>query len=420
MRKTLFGFTIVFIIVLFLQISLVSNVHAESDWPTYQNDLVNSGFSNSEAQDTSNVRWKYESWEETFWQGAPIVADGKVFAPADEFLFCFNANNGEKLWTFETPWHISGSAAYYQGKIYLISDGEMPGEIQGMSIFCLDANTGNTIWKKNDSFNRAGDSSPKIMDNRLYVCLKNGIFCFDSNSGVELWNFSDFYNWFESTPAIYESKIFFGSWSGKIYCFDAEEGYEIWNFSTEYIVQASPSIYNNRIYIGSHDNTFYCLDVNTGNQIWNFTTGDEIWSSAAIVDGKVYFGSRDEYLYCLNSEDGEEIWTYDAGFDVDTSVLAADGKVFFGTPNHKTYCVNASNGQKIWEFTSTHGSGGPEALALAKGRLYICDIGLYCIGEGKISKDNSSTQTPGFESLGMLFALFATVIYFRKNKARKR
>lgn len=133
----------------------------------------------------------------------------------DNTLYCFNATNGQILWTFtpDTNGYFTTGPAIAYGMVYEMNkDGYL---------YAIDIATGNLVWKykgPNDTLIWPG--MPTVADGKIYVATsQRNIFILDTtNNGTRIASFT--------TPS--------SSWS-------------------------SPTIANGRLYIGCNDWNVYCL-----------------------------------------------------------------------------------------------------------------------------------------------------------------
>ena len=55
----------------------------------------------------------------------------------------------------------------------------------------------------------------------------------------------------DSSPSVMDNKVYVGSRDGNVYALDAANGQLIWNYTTGGSVDSSPSVMDNKVYIGS-------------------------------------------------------------------------------------------------------------------------------------------------------------------------
>jgi len=334
-------------------------------WPMFHHTENQTGFSTSNAPNTSDVLWSYQT--DYFIKSSPNVVNGRVFIGSlDRKFYCLDMNNGDELWNFTTKGRITGSSAIYKDKVYFGS--------QDSKFYCLNTENGSLIWKFNANF--MIESSPSVSDDKVFFGTSDGTFyCLNANNGSLLWEYS-VGNVIWTAPAISNDKLYFGSLSGNLYCLNATSGELIWSFSTTSGIWSSPAIYNEKVYFGSNDNFVYCLNANNGSLIWSFDAEGEVHSSPAIAYGNVYIGSSGIGLFCLDTDTGELVWQYLINNGIWCSPAVADNKIYFGNDpccgtSEYFFCNDAFTGEMIWMY----GIGGEEGLksspAIAAGKVFI-------------------------------------------------
>jgi outer membrane protein assembly factor BamB len=277
--------------------------------------------------ETGNLLWKYKGPDDTLlWPGMPTVADGKVYV-------------------------TTGEVAMYSGQV-------------GISEFaCLDAYTGQPIWKLPIEA-LAPRESVAVAYGNLYIIPGNVTTSVDAISGNEYSKVNEIW-------AIGSSSIPVSSWptwrADPAHSSTAQVGPSnltlAWKFTTEGSVISSPSVANGIVYVGSQDKNIYALGAWSGNLIWKFTTQHAIESSPAVSSGKVYTGGDDGYVYCLDAYTGKFIWKTFVNGDqpftfgalvLKSSPTVSEGKVYVGSLDGYLYALDANNGVIVWR-TKTNG-----------------------------------------------------------------
>ena len=145
-----------------------------------------------------------------------------------------------------------------------------------------------------DERDACGNISPPILYNqdKWIVQTLRGLHCLDANTGELIWKklyWTSFYNdslgigaeFFSQTPVtLWQDKLYMRSIDGNVYCIDAQTGQEIWRNTS---ICATPNgdvgetpIYQGRLYVAgvASDETGYifygltCLDAYTGKELW--------------------------------------------------------------------------------------------------------------------------------------------------------
>jgi outer membrane protein assembly factor BamB len=308
---------------------------------------------------TGQLVWKYEGPGYLFWPGWPVVADGKVYATTgqrtsydpytleyseSEFI-CLDAFTGDSVWKLPIEAHAPReSTAIAYGNLYLV-----PGYIKEMTMD--EYITRDEVWAigsdswsmwRNDAENKgAGQSGPTELNLR---------WKFSSNSGVV------------STPIIVRERVYFGSQDKNVYCINSRDGRLIWKFMTTARIKSSPAVVNGKVFIGPDDGYIYCLDAKNGSLLWSTYAGGYIEAhfagmtgirSSPIISGnRVFVGSLDTNLYCLDVNSGDIVWTYKTEGYITSSPAVSEGAVYVTSqePSSGTLYKLSSNGTLIWKL----------------------------------------------------------------------
>ncbi len=375
---------------------------------------------------TGHVLWDTETKTPMVFSGS--YYQGRFFRGGthDNSLYCFDADNGKILWTFnpetEDGYFCIGPAVAY-GMVYeLNKDGHL---------YALDTNTGDLVWKYKGPGTLIFPGNPVVADGKIYATTgqtasytgeqsKSEFVCLDAYTGQLIWKLPiEAFAPRESVAVAYGNLYLIpGDVTTSV---DTESGEEYatnnqvwaigtnswpmwrhdsahsaagqsgpinltlrWHFATAGAVVSSPSIADGRIYFGSHDKNIYCLSAQMGTLIWKFQTGDRIKSSPAVVDGRVYIGPDDGNIYCLDADDGSLVWVRPAGGFIQVNFGAApalrssptvvEGKVYVGSLDTNVYCLDADDGSVAWTYkTKGYITSSP---AVVDDAVYIVSQGL--------------------------------------------
>lgn len=341
-----------------LQFSATSE---DDDWPMFHHDLQNTGYSTSIAPQKNNLLWSYRT--EFMIDSSPIVAYDRVFIGSEDHTFyCFDANNGNIIWTFPIDGATSSAtSAVYKGKVYVPRN-------YGY-LHCLNSSTGSEIWTFSPGYGTSYSmGSVAVANDKVYCSSKKTLYCLDAENGYEYWNYTRGFHRI-ACPAIYDNKVYIGSYNGKVYCFDANNGSKLWDSYIGGEIIRAPTISDGKLYIGS-DWRFYCLDAGNGSILWN-SDWIAVKSSSAVADGNVYFTGTNntDGTYCLNAETGEQIWKSPYGGSYSSPAIA-DGKLYIGGTEF-LYCLEVDTGKKLWTYSVSPTGHLVSSPAIAYGRVYM-------------------------------------------------
>jgi outer membrane protein assembly factor BamB len=369
---------------------------------------------------TGKVLWDTQTKSGMIFNGAYYEGRFIRGGPFDNTLYCFNATNGDILWTFNPGtsdgYWASGLAAAY-GMVYGLSkDGHL---------YAVDVNTGKLVWAYKGPGPLFFPGNPIVGDGKVYATTGQSasfnpdtgeyspseFACLDAYTGQVIWTLPvEAYPPRESTAiayghlylipgfvkaqqmdeyTTYDQVWAIGTQAWPMWRHDAahtgvgQSGPANltldWKFSAEGAVVSSPSVADGRVYFGSRDEHVYCVDAETGAFIWDFKTTAAIVSSPAVVDGRVYVGPDDGTIYCLDAYNGSLIWaTYAGGYveanfgaavNLRSSPTVVGGKVYVGSLDTNVYCLDAEKGAVDWTF-KTNGTI-TSSPAVVDGAVYI-------------------------------------------------
>lgn len=353
--------------------------------------------------DNGEILWTYNpETEGGYFCSGTAAAYGMVYAlNKDGSLYAIDAETGNPVWAYKGPGTLMfpGNAAVADGKIYATTGQDASyGEEYGESEFaCLDAYTGNLLWKLPiEAF--APRESVAIAYGNLYMIPANVTTAVDTISGAEystanqvwaigttawsMWRHDPAHSatgqsgptnlvlrWkfgtggsVVSSPSVADGVAYFGSFDKNIYAVSAQDGSFIWKFPTQERIFSSPAVVNGKVYTGTDDGNIYCLNAYNGSLIWktyaggiipaNFAASVILRSSPIVVENKVYVGSLDTNLYCLDANTGIINWKYPTQGYLTSSPAVVDGAVYITAQAPSSgilYKLDANSGNLIWE-----------------------------------------------------------------------
>lgn len=385
----------------------------QTSWPTFHGDNARTGFSASGAPSRPDVLWKWTfddfmkiGYDGNFEGNWPIIDDGRVFI-APEDIFALELKTGKKVWAYsgEGDFFPRGLAAG-NGKLFISANaGDNLKNLPPGYVYALNENTGKFLWKYQTQ-KGVSHSLPLFADNWVFIGDDSGsIYALDADNGNLIWKkYLEDAEVIHSSPAYSNGRIFVGTeGSAKsnampsyLYALDAKTGKELWRFKVDYIpgklnlIHSTPAVLDGVVYIGSENGYFYALNAEDGRLIWKnkIASGTEeligTSAAAALGYGRVFIGTYEGKFLALDQKDGKVIWEYSFGkANADSSPVLADNKVYFGAGeggNGYFYSFSAGNGNVIWK-EKIGGSSG----ALADGILIV---------HNQLAEDNPNPSTP--------------------------
>ena len=360
-----------------------------SDWNMYQNNAINSGFSNY-----------------------PYELDGK------------------SVWQFQTSsGFVKSSPSISEGVLYLIT-----GDQLDRRIVAINAQSGQILWEK--IVGPPAETSPAISGKALYITLRDGsIISLDKATGEEIWVYNTGSPIF-SSPTIYKGILYVTTHEELLIALEAHTGEVLWEYDAEESITSVPAVNDVVVAFNSNSNYVHILDSKTGNRRLKYPTGFAAGSVAISKDllyvadwtGRVSainwtkkerlfqqkFRTFKLNLYVWGLIDSFPFWT---GF---TWIFEQPGEKFQSTPvlskdavivssnSGKVYKLDIGNGQLMWMFDLKAKINQPVVATKnlvivgdSKGDLFKIDIET---GEGeKFLSVNGSISSPPVASNNRMF-----------------
>lgn len=353
----------------------------------------------------------------------PIIADGKIYLGANDYIYVLDEATGSLLdkfdYTLPEDRYGFGMLTYSDGKLYWRS-------VKGF-LYCKDAKTGKNGFSIQDQslrvYNNQSSSPIIIALGRIYTQVQGRLICWGDDQSQEvcdwsmpgrtnrrnanasepcpqtkqeipkkIWEFdaktgykySDKGN---TLPIMANGCLFFYTNNGKFWSVDQTTGKPNWSIDLDQEQGCYyPAVYaDGKVFFTTFDphqamfGKLQCLNATNGAKLWVFEDVGKIWGSPVFWEKKVYIGSTNNKQYCLDADTGKVIWEYECFREVQGASAIVDGKIYFGSSDNKFQCLDATTGKVIWTFATGDTCGG--TVSLAKGKVYFAsnDFWLYCL-----------------------------------------
>ena len=262
-------------------------------WGTSQTDLNYYFCLNAE---TGEVLWERKTTSGNlgyYWSGPCVIGDYLLYGDQNRYITCVNKATGAtvseiKLTDLDPNGYWVRCSVSYSPETGCVYFGDEHGYLWA---FDFNSATGQLAHRWHKKLGILINSTPAVYNGRLYVGTNlytklGDLFCLNASTGEEIWKF---------TPEMKKGDDSSGYYS--------EPGIQA--SPTIYVKDGKPYIYFTTICAYS---TVYCLDED-GRKVWEFEneeaglSGGYTTCSIAVSDGWVYFGNDGGYVYGLRARD---------------------------------------------------------------------------------------------------------------------
>tara|TARA_B100000749_G_scaffold280899_1_gene280949 strand:- start:24414 stop:25559 length:1146 start_codon:yes stop_codon:yes gene_type:complete len=234
--------------------------------------------------------------------GRPHVEGNLVyFISGNNIAYALDVKSGRQVWLYNrrstTMLSIRGGSqptVYGSSVILGFNDGYL---------VSLDRRKGQLNWQKRLNTKRRFtdiDARPVIEDGKIFVgSFDEALFCLDANTGNEIWKYEE---GGYAAVTISGDRIYYSTTSQNIVALDKKSGKLIWKVSTDSGYLTQPQIYKSTVIVGESDGGLMALDGNTGKHLAQFEPGRGVTSTATVDDktGDLFFISKEGNLFYLN------------------------------------------------------------------------------------------------------------------------
>lgn len=277
-------------------------------------------------QQTGRIIWKYRESNVTTSQTEAYATDGEdLYTTQVQDVRSIRLVNGTSKWVSSHPNAAGGFWTNYPA----VKDGRVFASAYA-SLYCLDANDGDTIWI-NKFYHRGFISSPEFYENSVILGLGYG---FDDSNGVIAGGVSKFMSIDPLTGDIQWTVTAKGD--GSINKIIIDEG----------IVYGGTSF---PITSGS----FEARNVSNGNLIWSYFTPGQTWNykDCIVVGDKIIVNTGlGNHIYAFHKKTGALLWrNVIQGDPLQEKQCYYNGYLYI-TQGWKLYVLDPETGQIVYSL----------------------------------------------------------------------
>jgi outer membrane protein assembly factor BamB len=359
---------------------LVASVVVAADWPQWRGPNRDGVVHGARAPGT----WPKElhlEWKVPVGEGvsSPVAVGDKVFVftrqKEDELVLCLEIATGKEVWKAEpypAPyqwWPGEGNFSKGPRSTPTVADGKVyTAGVSGV-ISCVDAKTGNVVWRKQskDAPPYGGPASPLVTDGLCIVHLGcdsrggyDGLTAFDAASGEVKWRLDGRGRPGSGSPIVVElagprQVVAVTGW--ELVGVSVATGKKLWSVRLDGSERNStPVLYKDLILIADYKDPVRAFRLEEGEkgiaakQVWK-ADGPAPYMSTPVLAGDLLFGSSARgrgNFFCLDARTGKTLWESEEkqGFGYATVLNAGSVWLFL---THRGRLVVVKPGGKEYE-----------------------------------------------------------------------
>lgn len=405
---------------------LVASVALAADnWPQFRGPNGD-GVSDAKGvptkwSETENVRWKVPVHDKGW--SSPVVWKDQVWVTTahekgkEFYAVCLDRKTGKALhdlhlFSEPDPTDISQYNSYASPTPF-IEDGRIYVHFGSHGTACLDAATGQVVWKRTDlpcNHFRGPASSPVVYRDWLYLLFDGFdlqyLICLDKHTGKTVWKkdrdlpYQDTgkpdrdndYKKAYATPSVFEvngkPQLVAPAAMGTI-AYDAATGEEVWRVIHDGMNEACrPILANGLIYLTAGSKAALWAvkaggtgDLTKSGVAWRMSRAAPTKPSPLVLGELLFMVNDTGTAFCLDARTGKELWKESLDGKFSASPVSADGNVYFPSENGKTFVVAADRTYRLVE-TNRLDAGCMASPAVAGQDIFLrTKTHLYCIGK---------------------------------------
>lgn len=419
------------------------------DWPHWRGPEMNGisrekGLISSWSPKGENLVWKQEKLATI---STPIVMRGKVYALArsnpeskteGEKVICADASTGEILWENTFNVYLTDAPAERVAWSSVVGDPET-GRVYALGLcsnfFCIDGETGKTVWTRSLS-EEAGLLStyggrtnvPMLFEDLVVISGvttgwgENSVpaqrfMAFNKMSGEPVWTTATRLrppDTTYSTPILGvfngQRAMVMGSSDGAVHAFQPRTGKPLWSYDASLKgLNQTPVIRGNIVYTGfseedaSNKSTmggFLAIDgtgsgdlTNSKNLLWKTPRVESGRAAPLIIDDTVYATTDTARIIAMDIKTGKRIGKEtNVGSISMGSPVYGDGKIYVGEKNGRWWILEPSAaGLRVVHKLSLRNEEIQASPIISHGKVYLTTSNaMYCLGK----KDQKPSADP--------------------------
>ena len=278
------------------------------------------------------------------------VQEAKTFG-----LYAFDPLTGQERWKIPADGLILAAPVYVDGVVYF-------GASHGLYAVDVETRRVKAGWPF-----QAGDAiwgSPLVVDGKVYVAsLDHHIYCLDAQTGQSVWDY-EAKGAMAARPVLDASTgiLYIGDLVGRVNAIRADSGQAVegFSFQAKNWIWSEALLAGDRLYVTSLDGNLYALDPATGAVLpsYPFDGGDVLRAAPVQSGDSILVASKEGKITAVDTKIDRQLWQWPSGLptaEILTTPVVADGTLYVLQTTGQLFALEADTGVQSWSFTLTQG-----------------------------------------------------------------
>lgn len=400
-------------------------------WPMFRGPHGNGAVAESQLplhwSETENVRWKIVI-PNSGWS-TPVIQDGQIWLTSatengtDFFAYGVDVKSGKilfekKVFHCDIAEPLGNNVNGYASPSPAIEKGRVYVHFGSYGTACLDATTGEVLWKREDFKCRhyRGPGSSPILYKDLLILTFDGVdlqyvIALDKRSGKTIWKSDRMIKWNDldekgqpkrdgdmrkgfATPMVIEvggKEQLISPASGNVIAYEPGTGKEIWRVrSPTHTPVVSPVFANGMVLSVTGHGLAEMLaippdgegDVTETKVAWRMGGKDvPLTPSPVVLNGLLYMLSDQGIMNCIEIETGKSVWREQLGGNCIASPIHDNERIYIFGLSGKTTVIRA--GRTFEKLSENHLESGFMASPAVTGDSLILRTKTHLYNIGK-------------------------------------
>jgi len=393
----------------------------EHPWPMLGRDAQRTARADAVGPQTPTIAWRLRL--DQHQEGQSVVRPtmdrhGRLFCGNYNRFVCVDTFARRILWEKDTDASVGAAPAIWQDRVLFTT---FSGDV--WSVYCVDAATGETIWRVPGTGSGAS-SSPLVREGVLYYLHQSwNVVARRVSDGGVIWQRPSSVAYFGEVAMDEEGSILVATQRSTLLSLRGTDGGTLYEIPLGLWSDFGPHVEDGRAYLDVQDEVV-CVDTRTGQILWRQPEPYTNVRGIAIPDrrtNQIRAHQSWHFVYGIDRDTGAILWTV----DLPASLLRPNPPVdAAGTSFHSrsgaTDSVHAvtRDGRHLWSVDLGENANG-HAIISSDGTLYVVSTNrtLFALRDPHVSASLTDFSVPqGARASGGLLSLSASDDdYFEMN-----